>query len=156
MEIDLSLLHSKTIKNLEIKDEYDLPKEYYENYESLISIDKINIDGTIQLTEDEKEYFEALITGEMILEDSISLEPTKYPFSIEYADLIEENCKKSENTLDIFQFLWENIVLEIPLNFTQVTDLSKYNGDGWKLISEDELKKETNPFADLLEKFKEE
>ena len=92
----------------------------------------------------------------MTIADSISLEPVEYPFSIEYDDIIEENCKKSENVLDIFQFLWENIVLEIPLQFTKVKDLSKFHGDGWKLISEDELKSSNNPFNDLLKDFKEE
>ncbi len=156
MEIDLSLLHSKSIKDLKIEEVYNLPKEYYENYEGVISIDEIKVNGVITITEDEKEYFEVEVNANLIIEDSISLEPVNYPIFIEYNDLIEENCKKNQNTLDIFQFLWENILLEIPLNFTKVKDLSKYNGDGWKLISEDELKKETNPFADLLENFKEE
>ena len=87
------------------------------------------------------EYIKCNISGEMIIADSISLEPIEYPFFIEYDDIIEENCKKSENTLDIFQFLWENIVLEVPLQFTKVEDLSKFHGDGWKLISEDDYKK---------------
>ena len=58
--------------------------------------------------------------------------------------------------LDIFQFLWENIVLEIPLQFTKVKDLSKFHGDGWKLVSEDELTTRNNPFSDLLKDFEEE
>ena len=55
-----------------------------------------------------------------------------------------------------FQFLCENIVLEIPLQFTKVKDLSKFHGDGWKLIREDELTNSNNPFSDLLKDFKEE
>ena len=52
--------------------------------------------------------------------------------------------------LDIFSFLWENIVLEVPLRFTKVKDLSKFHGDGWKLISEEERNQTSNPFNDLL------
>ena len=89
----------------------------------------------------------------MIINDSISLEEINYPYSIEYDDYLEDNCKKNENILDIFQFLWENIVLEVPLQFTKVSDLSKYHGDGWKLISEDDLEKRNNPFNDLLKEF---
>ena len=92
----------------------------------------------------------------MIIEDSISLEPVQYPFSINYDDIIEENCKKNENTLDIFSFLWENIVLEVPLQFTKVEDFSKFRGDGWKLVSENELTENNNPFSELLDKMKEE
>ena len=89
----------------------------------------------------------------MEIPDSISLEKVCYPFCIEYDDIISESCKKNENILDIFQFLWENIVLEVPLQFTKVDDLSKFHGDGWKLISEDELSTRNNPFSDLLKDF---
>ena len=103
-----------------------------------------------------KGVIDCKISGEMTIADSISLEPVEYHFETEYDDIIEENCKKSENTLDIFQFLWENIVLEVPLQFTKVKDLSEFHGDGWKLISEDELKTSNNPFNDLLKDFEEE
>ena len=92
----------------------------------------------------------------MIIPDSITLENIEYPYEIEYDDYLEDNCKKNENILDIFQLLWENIVLEVPLQFTKVKDLSKFHGDGWKLVSEDELVKNNNPFSDLLKDFKEE
>ncbi|MGN1000380.1 MAG: hypothetical protein ACI4OG_00390, partial [Bacilli bacterium] len=59
------------------------------------------------------------------------------------------------NTIDILDILWQNIVLEIPLKYTLVEDLSKYQGDGWKVISEDEIKRD-NPFRVLAENMKEE
>ena len=107
-------------------------------------------------TDEEEDYIKAKIEGDIILTDSISLEPISYPISIDFDDILEQNCKKDENTLDIFQFLWENIVLEIPLQFTKVKDLSKFHGDGWKLVSEDELTTRNNPFSDLLKDFEEE
>ena len=106
--------------------------------------------------DEEEDYIKAKIEGDIILTDSISLEPVSYPISIDFDDILEQNCKKDENTLDIFQFLWENIVLEIPLQFTKVKDLSKFHGDGWKLVSEDELTTRNNPFSDLLKDFEEE
>ena len=92
----------------------------------------------------------------MIIKDSISNEDVNYPFDIEYNDFIEENCRKNQNTLDIFEVLWEHIVLEVPLQFTKVEDLSKFHGDGWKLISEDDLKINNNPFSNLLKDLEEE
>ena len=52
--------------------------------------------------------------------------------------------------------LWENIVLEVPLQFTKVIDFSKFQGDGWKLVSENEPTTNNNPFSELLDKMKEE
>ena len=45
--------------------------------------------------------------------------------------------------------LWQNIVLEVPLQFTKVEDLSKFHGDGWKLISEEEIKMDGVDRAEL-------
>jgi uncharacterized metal-binding protein YceD (DUF177 family) len=157
MDIDLSLLHSNTVSSIDISGNYNIPKEYFINTD-VKKLDNIKVEGTITRRENEDneldDYIECKVSGEMILPDSISLEDISYPFSLEYDDIIEENCKKYENTLDIFQFLWENIVLEVPLQFTKVEDLSKFHGDGWKLVSEDELVSKNNPFSDLLKDFK--
>ena len=150
MDIDLSLLHSNTKDFIDITNIYTIPKEYYENTD-IISLDDIKVEGKIIRRENEDGDLDDYI--EMKIPDSISLEELSYPFSIEYNDIIDENCKKRENTLDIFQFLWENIVLEVPLQFTKVDDLSKFHGDGWRLIDEDELNKSNNPFSDLLKEF---
>ncbi len=162
MNIDLSLLHSQTIKEIKIDGIYSIPKEYYTD-NTVIKAENINVIGKVYMSQsiddiDELvDHIQAKITGCLIIEDSISLEPLEYPISIEYDDILEENCKKNENTLDIFQFLWENIVLEIPLQFTKVEDLSKFHGDGWRLISEEELKtSKNNPFSELLKDYKEE
>lgn len=161
MNIDLSLLHSATVNNIDITGTYSLPKEYYENTD-VLELNNIKVTGEIYQGVDEEnldileDYVKCEIKCNVILKDSISLEPVEYPIFIEYDDILEKNCKKDENTLDIFQFLWENIVLEIPLRFTKVKDLSKFHGDGWKLISEDELVTSNNPFSDLLNDFKEE
>ena len=162
MDFDLSLLHSQTKEEIDISGTYTIPEEYFSD-DSVIKAENISVEGKVYMVEsideieDETDYIKAKINGTLIIEDAISLEPLEYPISIEYDDILEENCKKNENTLDIFRFLWENIVLEIPLKFTKVEDLSKFHGDGWRLISEDELKKpNNNPFSELLKDYKEE
>ena len=156
MLIDLSLLNSNTVNEIDISNTYNIPKEYFENMD-IISIDNVKVNGKITRVMNEDEelclYVNAIIDGIMIIPDSISLEEVEYPFHIEYDDYLDENCKNNENTLDIFAFLWENIVLEVPLQFTKVSDLSKYHGDGWKLISEEDRNLENNPFGDLLKEF---
>ena len=152
MDFDLSLLHNNIVESIEINDKYNIPDSYYKNTE-IISLSDIYVKGIITREDEIVDKIECRIKGDMIIPDSVSLEEVSYPFEIEYDDIIDESCKKSENILDIFQFLWENIVLEVPLQFTKVKDLSKFHGDGWKLISEDELKNESNPFNDLLKDY---
>lgn len=156
MHIDLSLLNSNTVSEIDISNNYSIPKSYYENMD-IVSLDNIKVVGKIKRVDNEDLeptlYINAIIDGTMVIPDSISLEEVSYPFHIEYDDFYEENDKNNENVLDIFAFLWENIVLEVPLQFTKVTDLSKFHGDGWKLISEDDRNLEDNPFSELLKEF---
>ena len=149
MNIDLNKL---TNSNIDISGKYDISKDYYEN-SNIIDLNNIEVSGEIYLDEEENEMIDCTIKGNMIIPDTISLEEISYPFTIEYNDIIPETSKKSKNILDILEFLWENIVLEVPLQFTKVEDLSKFHGDGWKLISEETLRKENNPFSDLLKDY---
>lgn len=129
-----------------------LPKEYYEG-SGIHHIDNLHIKGKLYYDKDNLIHAIAEIKGNMIIPDSISLEEIAYPFFIQYDDILEESYKNDENKLDLFEFLWENIVLEIPLKFTKVTDLSKFHGDGWKLISDEEHISSNNPFSDLIKNF---
>jgi len=158
MDIDLSLLHSNTVAEVDISGNYKLDYSYYENTD-ILDLNDVKVTGKVIRKENEdnlEDYIECSIEGEMTISDSISLEPVEYPYTISYNDFISENCIKNENILDIFSFLWENIVLEVPLQFTKVEDLSKFHGDGWKLISEDELRNNNNPFSELLKDIEEE
>ena len=146
MDINLSKLNINN--EIDITGIYNIPKSYFEKSE-VLELNNINVKGKIYI-EDEEKCIKCIIEGEMIIPDTISLEKINYPFKIEYDDIISKTSKKSENTLDIFEFLWENIVLEVPLQFTKVDDLSKFHGDGWKLISEDSLIQKNNPFNELL------
>ena len=153
MDIDLSLLHSNTVEVIDIDNSYELTKDYYENTD-IRELSSIDVVGQITRKENENnelnDYIECTIKGKMLIPDSITLDTVTYPFTIEYSDFIDENSLKNENMLDILAFLWENIVLEIPLQFTKEVDYSKFQGNGWRLISEEELKKENNPFNELL------
>lgn len=159
MEIDLSALHNGSINRIDISGIYKLPTSYYENSE-IMDLEELAVEGYIEQRENEdlelQDYIFCKIKGEMTIPDSISLEEVSYPFEAEYDDFLPENEQKSENTLDIFAFLWENTVLEVPLQFTKVRDLSKFQGDGWRLIREEDRIEEENPFRDLLKDFEEE
>ena len=147
MEIDLNFNDSYKLDEI-----VSIPSSYYEN-SGVKRLDNIKVSGKLYYDPEDNLYADVHIIGTMILNDDISLEEVEYPFSIEYDDILEENLKNNENTLDLFEFLWENIVLEVPLKFTKVTNLSEFHGDGWKLISEEESTLKNNPFSQLLENF---
>lgn len=154
-EIDLTLLHTNSIDKIELNNNYDIPDEYYSDSD-VLKLDPVHVEGTIRRETDDTYYIDLDVNGIMYLEDSISLEEEKYPFSLKIEGNLDDFTTNLENTLDIYQLLWENIVLEIPLKFTKVEDLSKFQGDGWKLVSEDEIKSSNNPFQELLKNKEEE
>ena len=142
MEIDLTSLNSDVITEVEIDTIVSFDSKYLEK--SVIKrLDNIKVIGTISKDSSSDNILNASVTGQMLLEDSVSLEDVNYPFSIQIEEKIGEN---NENTIDIMDILWQNIILEIPLKFTNVQDYSKFQGEGWKLVSEDELKVENNPY----------
>ena len=154
-KIDLKLLHSNAVDIINIDDDIVLNKEVYENTD-IKGFDYIHIKGNIKRETDEDDYLDLDINGDMIILDAISLEEVKYPFSFKIEGSLTEILGNCPNSLDILELLWENIVLEVPLRFTKVEDLSKFQGDGWKLVSEDENAHEHNPFNELLKEFGEE
>ena len=87
----------------------------------------------------------------MILKDDITLEPVEYKFETE----IEEILEKSKNILDITDILWQNILVEIPSKVRSTDEDINLEGDGWRIISEEQFQKErnksNNPFANLDE-----
>ncbi len=155
MDIDLSALYSKTVDKIEVDTNISFSKEELENTK-IKKLDNISIKGYIYIDTNDSLKADLDFAGVMVLEDDISLEDVEYPFSGKITEISEENSKSFENILDLKEILWENIVLEIPLKFTKVENLEEFNGDGWKLVSENELSKNNNPFQDLLKDFKEE
>ena len=147
MEIDLNFdTEYKMDENIMI------PYEYYKDSE-VKKLDSVHIEGKLFYSSEDKVHGILNIDGVMTLLDSVSLDEVEYPFSIKYDDILEENYINDENKLDLFEFLWENIVLEVPLKFTKVTNLSEFHGNGWKLISKEENTTNNNPFSDLLKNF---
>ena len=147
MQIDLNFNDSYKLNEI-----VNIPKTYFEN-SSVKKLDNIKVEGKLYYDPEDNLYADVAISGNMVLADDISLEEVLYPFSIEYNDILDENLKNNQNTLDLFEFLWENIVLEVPLKFTKVTNLSEFQGEGWNLVSEEENSLEHNPFSELLENF---
>lgn len=154
--MNLEALLNGTKNIITINDFFLIPKELYEKNE-ILDLSKIKVEGKITYPKDDNLLLEASCKGIMTIEDSVSLKPVCYHFSFEINENIIEKLENDKFTLDILSILWENIVLEIPIRYSEVTDYKKYFGDGWKVISEEEYNKNTNnPFKELLKEIEKE
>ena len=154
--MDIKELLDNKVSYIDIDNSYIIPKEYYTDT-SIIDLSKVKVLGKLTYPSDDNLLLEIECTGSMTLEDSVSLEPVNYPFSFKISENVSERLENDQFSLDIISILWENIVLEIPIRYSGVTNYDEYVGDGWRVISEDEVKKSTNnPFKDLLKKIEKE
>ena len=155
MTIDLFnlVVNNKTIS---IDSDIIVPNDYLEK-SGIRRLNNIHFKGCIKKLIDDTYQLEGTISGIMILPDDITLEDYEYNFTSEIEEKIEETSINSQKTLDITGILWQNILVEIPLK--AVNEKNKdltLEGDGWRLIKEDEVKSSNNPLSSLEELFRKE
>ena len=146
MIIDVTPVNNNLKKQIDINEEnitFDLTGS------SIIRLENVSFKGLIKKLIDDSLELSGTLNGRMILPDDITLEEVKHDFDIK----IEENLENRQNTLDILPILWENILVEIPSKVrSSETSSKRIEGDGWRVITEDELassQSSNHPFQDL-------
>lgn len=156
--IDISKLLSNVVKEIKIDEIINYEADYLENTD-IISISPVKVLGMISKDDIGNLNLNIHVNGEMILPCSVSLEPVNFPFSFNLDEVIteknENNLKKDINTLELKPYLWENILVEIPLRIVSDNAYKKeYKGDGWQLIDNNTKKEnKNNPFDALNQLF---
>ena len=142
--IDLQKLNY--MDKININEEIEIPKECYQDTD-IVSLSKIKTVGNISFDPEENYLIKLDISGIMDLHDSVTYDIIPYEFSVN----IEETLENSEKTLDLIDFLWHYIVLEIPLRFTN-SESKNIENENYRVISEEEYSKKNNPFKDFFER----
>ena len=142
MQIDLNkLIYQDKILIDEI---IDYSKEYLENTD-IISLDNVKVQGSIYVDYEKNNVIELNVVGTMILTDAITTDPVPYVFTIEIA----ENLENSLKTLDLIEFLWHYIVLEIPIRYS-TSDAQELKDKYANVYLEEEVREVNNPFKDFF------
>ena len=150
MQIDITKLLNSYIDVIEVNQEVNIPNKLLS--QSLITeLKNVNLNGDITLDEDDNINLTGNLSGIMILKDDITLAPVEYQFNIDLEEILEKN----KNILDITDILWQNILVEIPSKVRSTDEDINLEGNGWRVISEEQFQKErnksNNPFANLDE-----
>lgn len=136
-------------KKIKIDDNVNISKDLLET-STIRRLDNVHFNGYLDRLIDDTYELSGTITGTMIIPDDITLEDYEYNFTSNIEEKIEETRINFQKTIDITEDLWQNILVEIPLK--AVNDKNKnltLEGDGWRLISEDDVKSENNPLSSL-------
>lgn len=133
MKIDLSPLNYKD--KILINNEINYNDDYLKG--SLIEkLSNVKYEGYITRNDYDEYFINVHVYGKMIILDSVSLEPIEYPYDFIIDEDITENAKNNQNSLDIMELLWQNIVLEVPIRYT-LCDAEKLKGENWKVINDE-------------------
>ena len=142
MQIDLNKLNYQA--KILIDETIDYSKEYLENTD-IISLNNVKVQGSIYVDYEKNNVIELNVEGTMILTDAITTEPVPYDFTIEIA----ENLENSLKTLDLIEFLWHYIVLEIPIRYS-TSDAQELKDKYANVYLEEEVREVNNPFKDFF------
>ena len=148
MTIDLFnlVVNNKTIN---IDSDIIVPNDYLEK-SGIRRLNNIHFKGSIKKLVDDTYSLEGVLTGTMILADDITLEDYEYNFTSEIEENIEETSINLQKALDITDILWQNILIEVPSKVVNEKNKNiKLEGNGWRLISEDDLNSKNNPLSEL-------
>ena len=143
MEINLQELNYK--KEISVDEKISYSSEFLKDTE-IIRLDNVNVLGTLTTDIEFNCLVNFKVSGEMIIYDAVTYEEVPYEFAID----IEENLGNSLKSLDLIEFLWHYIVLEIPLRYTLSEEMTSVETDNYRVISEEEYNNKNNPFKDFF------
>ena len=157
MIIDLSSLVTNLKENIDVDQNVDTSSLDLSST-NIRSLNNTYFKGKITRISDDTFSISGVLSGTMVLPDDVTLEDVNYNYEIQIDENFGENTENDENnieivqnTIDILPFLWQKIIVEIPLKVVNDENKNKtFEGNGWRLISEDEVNTSNNsPFSDL-------
>ena len=156
MIIELFDLVSKG-KKINIDNDVNISEELLST-STIRRLNNVHFNGYIDKLIDDTYELVGTITGTMIIPDDITLEDFEYNFTSEIEENLDETRINYQKSIDITEDLWQNILVEIPLKAVNEKNKNiKLEGDGWRLISEEDLENtKNNPLSSLEEMLRKE
>ena len=156
LRVDLTKLLNTNLYKIAVDTELTILPEYLVGTD-IKSITPVKVSGYVYNNEEELSL-EIVASGTMILTCARTLKDVEYPFNIEINEIIGENEDNSleivQNSLDIFPIVWQNILVDVPLRVLHPDAKEEsLEGDGWRLITEEDKKEVIDPRLAKLKDF---
>lgn len=141
MKIDLAALSYKD--KIELDDDINFDIAYLDG-SPILDLQNVHVKGLINEDNLNNIVIRLDVKGTMFLADSVTLEKIPKDFAFVIDEIWEDEMQNKQNTLDIMELLWQNIVLEVPIRYTH-SDAQNLKGDNWEVLSLDGKKDEIDP-----------
>ena len=158
MIIDITGIATNNVKDITIDGSVNIDNSLY-NDTTIRDLSDVKFVGKVNKIDSGDYQLIGILSGVMILPDDITMEDVDYSFKIDIDEIIPYNgndfIKIIQNKLDITEFLWQNILVEVPSKVKNPKNEGlTMEGNGWRLITEDELDSGNNsPFSELSKMF---
>lgn len=99
--------------------------DYVKNVSDIIRMDDVEYSGTCLFTQNDTFVFNLNIKTTMYLEDSWTLDEVDYKIDLDVEEIFTKDSKNDDaryiekNTIDLYDVLWENVLLEKPIYITK-------------------------------------
>ena len=142
MEIQLTDLNYQD--EILVSESITYQEDYLKN-SGIFRLENASVSGKIYKDYEDNNVISLNVSGSMEIEDAITTEIVPYPFTIEIEEILENSLK----TLDLIEFLWHYIVLEIPIRYT-TSDTQVLKDKYQDIYAEEEIREVNNPFKDFF------
>lgn len=127
------------------EDNFEIDKEAFAQNSRINGVKDLHVEGEGFLDEsDDRFYANLFITGTMLVPDAITGKEIPYPFETEseevyaFEEVDDEDVRIVEgDEIDLLDAIVDNILLEVPLQYSIAKDDEYPSGEGWRVISEE-------------------
>lgn len=99
--------------------------EYIKNVNDILRMDEVIYSGKCKVAGNDRFIFDLKISTILYLEDCWTLDEVEFPIDLEVKeifckDINDDDARYIEkNTIDLYDIIWENILLEKPISITK-------------------------------------
>ena len=128
------------------------PNEMFQNLSHINGLKETHVTGTGHLDKESQQLYVAFhIDGQMILPCAISLEELDYPYDIDSSAIFafykpaddEDVIEVKRNVVDLTPVIFQEIMMAVPMRVVKEGATLKEEGHGWKVLSEEDVKQDS-------------
>ena len=165
LKFSRSELAKKGLEPFSFDEEIQFPEETFQSLSGLRGLKDVRVQGSAQFFANEEHLLvNFTVEGVMILPCALTNVDVDYPFSeerevlfsfVKEKDEDDEIIEAKKGIADLMPVIFETIICEVPLKVVSPNATILRKGDGWELISEEDLANQEEEFDPRLAKLRE-
>lgn len=104
--------------------------EYAKNVGDILRMDDVHYSGTCKVSGNDRFIFDLNIKATLYLEDAWTLDEVEFKIDIDVTEIFSKDINEEEaryiekNTVDLYDVIWENVLLEKPISISKSKEVN--------------------------------